>query len=76
MVSAGEIVSDVVSSQKNPSRPITNIHINPLIEGFCIEKDCSAYYIKDDIASHPKHTSYEMITSKIANAISNSQAHH
>ena len=66
-VSVEKIISDVISNINlaETKLKLHHIHINPLKMKFCKEEDCSDYYVKGDLFSHPKKTSYKFIANEI-----------
>jgi len=63
-VSVQQLVSDVLKNHLD-SMKIIHIHINPLNEGFCENKDCSDFFLSKDVASHPRIDKWHKIVNHI-----------
>lgn len=67
-VSVQQLVSDVLENYTN-SINILHIHLNPVNEGFCENKDCSDFFMSRDVASHPRIDKWHKIIDTIQKRI-------
>lgn len=68
-ISTQQLVEDVLKTNFDKSKRVKHVHINPLRQKLCTSENCSDYFIKNDIASHPNLDSYKKIISKLSSRL-------